>query len=469
MLCPSWCDGWYLPDGVGRKSLSDVSCAKTAFLPAAPHRGTDSIMHTTRRAWWTVTAARAWLCRLALIAIGIALLTHGPEIAISDDTRAVPDVSADEIQVIEEFSVETNGDFLSLPVRLADGRTHNFIVDTGASGGVVDESLRGYLRESAGSVEVVGKGEMELYVLHAASVGKARMPLPRSVLCRDLSAFRQSGHDIRGIIGMDFLCRHAVQIDFERGRLRFLRRCRKAPGTELKLAYDEGCPVIEAQLGAGMTGKFILDTGMLTPASCGLRPEIVDELLARREFTLIGRPTNLLTAFGNESRRRGRLERLAFAGLEHRDILVNENAENILTLECISRYDVTFDFPNQRLFLSAREGRNDGPVRDMSGLSLKPNAGAPLVSDVEPRSAAARAGIAKGDQLLEVDGVPAGELTLSEVRKFLSIPGTRHHITTRRGVDTFEHHLALFNWRLKQPESPARSRRGRKGNEGSNK
>jgi len=158
---------------------------------------------------------RAVCAAVILVALtGRALLGQdGPEGEVRDDH------SLDN--VLEEFEVAKNGDLLLLPVQFNDGKTYQFMVDTGHPTAAVDLTLKRYLKATGETALIAGRDE-PMYSFRDASIGRLRIPPQRDVECRDMSGFSEaSGYDLRGILGMQFLRRYVVDIDFDAGRLAF--------------------------------------------------------------------------------------------------------------------------------------------------------------------------------------------------------------------------------------------------------
>ena len=122
----------------------------------------------------------------------------------------------------------------------------------------------------------------------------------------------------------------------------------------------------------------------------------------------------------------------------------------------MSRYDVLLDFPNSVLYL--RPGKNfDRPeLFDLSGLLLSKGRKEVRVGAVAIGSAAANAGIEKGNVLFEIDGVKTSDLSLSAIRRRLCIEG-RHELVVRRGNTETRIGLELSRNKRAQREKGVRS------------
>ncbi len=74
----------------------------------------------------------------------------------------------------------------------------------------------------------------------------------------------------------------------------------------------------------------------------------------------------------------------------------------------------------------------------------------PLVSDVEPRSPAAAAGLEPGDEILKVDGV---DLQRRQLEEFIKVPGKKLSLTIKRDGALKTMHAVLDSGRARVPEA----------------
>jgi S1-C subfamily serine protease len=101
-----------------------------------------------------------------------------------------------------------------------------------------------------------------------------------------------------------------------------------------------------------------------------------------------------------------------------------------------SRYHVFLDYPHNRvIFEPTPEADKPFPERKTYGLSVLAS-GDDLrtytVSAVRPDSAAALDGFKKGDVVSALDGKPASQVALSQLRDVLQQESTKHSITVLR-------------------------------------
>lgn len=237
----------------------------------------------------------------------------------------------------------------------------------------------------------------------------AIFPLPAS-LTHITSKFT-----LDGVIGYEVLKNFVVSVDYVRRRLTLTQPSAFRPaghGTAVHFA-SATIPVIQATLD-GVAGPFMVDTGnaffntvsTAFLASHGLSSRLRGNVLvqssgniggairphlARASSLEIGPYRVLRPVFAVTSTKKGALAGTAFAG---------NLGEAIL-----SRFDLTFDYAHQTIFMqpNANFARPYAGTRD--GMSLYvTDAGKTCVSLVNPGSPAADAGIAAGDCIAAVAG-----------------------------------------------------------------
>ncbi len=354
--------------------------------------------------------------------------------------------------VLEEFEVCREGGPLIVPVTIG-GKSYPFLVDTGATASTFDLSLRPLMGAAAGEEAIRTPDRTIRWAFAmppAASVGRLPLPRDRAMAVSDLAKFREVlGVEVAGLLGMDFLSRHALHLDLERGRLRLLRSGRRRCGESLPLTTDRGVARVEAHpLDHGPAWEFDVDTGYGGPCSGGLPREGYRLLEAVGRLHHAGQRV-ATSAAGSSQVRQGRLDRLGIGPFEHRGVCFQEDVEGCrLGLTFWAHYDVTFDFPAGRAYLR-RNGRPVLPdALDGSGLRLLYRRGRTVVEAVAEGSPSARADIRKGDEVLAVAGRQAGTISLPVLGRLLCGEGRTVRVVVRRGEAVREVPLRLeIGWR----------------------
>src|SRR6185437_5547096 len=94
---------------------------------------------------------------------------------------------------------------------------------------------------------------------------------------------------------------------------------------------------------------------------------------------------------------------------------------------------VTFDFPNDRMYLLPGDRFNEADRYDLSGMDLIRVGGETIVESVDEGGAADNAGLAKGDVILDIGGTSAASLSMVDLSRIFCTPSTRSLIVLRPG------------------------------------
>jgi hypothetical protein len=365
--------------------------------------------------------------------------------------------------VLASFDIPKHGDLLVVPVTTGN-ETYKFGVDTGASRTVFDTSLRKHMGEPGEkltghssldkTLEVETRyppdaklGElhldpscdmdsgMQLFGLIDIQV-QHRVPVP----LMDFSALRKLiGYDVRGIIGMDFLRQHVVRIDFETGKLWFLKAAMDRTEPCEKIAWDKnGLPTVEVQVVDRAPAPFLIDTGHGGGAMAGtVERRLFQGLVQSKMISDVedGQPANDFT--GNKTTTQsGALRSVEVGTFKHDDLLFTTGDRSILGLGYWSRYVVTFDFPNSVIYLTPVPHYRTRVQRHCSsGVSFVGAGGSIVVDTVKQGTAAAKAGVKAGDIVLAIENQSMKGASVFEAYEAIESAGDRLSLTIKRGKE----------------------------------
>ncbi|MEM8671897.1 MAG: aspartyl protease family protein [Planctomycetota bacterium] len=328
--------------------------------------------------------------------------------------------SQDLARHAKEFRIEKHGDAILLPISLF-GVTENFMVDSGASIHILDERFRRHLGRA---VDTVGFGtagadlRLRYYRPPRLSIGAERLEENLPVVSLDFTHPSQViGHHIGGILGGPLFLQFIVSIDFDAGRLRLLpleEMPRESWGIPIPVSVDStGRPSIERVRVGSETRSFLLDTGF--NSSLSLARPLFDQLQAN-EMLRLRRERRAMTAGGDVVRRIGAVNAIAVGPFRHQSIAASEGEENIIGLDYLSRFRVTFDLPRNRIYLAKGEAFSKADHAYKSGISVLWIEEKIVIAEIDENSPADRAGVESNDTLVAINGVPTKEMTLNEVR-----------------------------------------------------
>ena len=350
--------------------------------------------------------------------------------------------------VLECFKVATDGGPLVLPVEI-QGKCYPFLLATGSSMTIYGPSLRPLLGNAIVSKHKRMHGRdttLSICWPPAAKLGHIDLPKNSPVVCMDLGKIGEvTGEEISGCLGMDFLGKHVFRIDFDRGEVTFLTSAGPDSGQRLPVVFNHQLPHVMVEVaGLHRPESFAVNTSTAGNSSGDLRKKVFAALAKQGMLTPAGQ-TLTETPFGSDTDQRGRVESISLAGFRHEKLLFCESGENVLKLNYLSRFVVTFDFPNKAIYLKKGRQYERADVCDLSGLRILRHSGQTLVDHVEEGSLAERAGVKPQDVLLKIDDMNVNEMSLYSIRRSLCVEGKRCRFVIRRGEKELETEFILHD------------------------
>jgi hypothetical protein len=363
--------------------------------------------------------------------------------------------------------IELMWNHVIVKTRINDGDPHSLLLDTGAQLSAVDEpTAEGLGIEGLGEFQGRGAGEGST-TAHLATGVSFRLPgveisnqtvgiLP---LGERLSKF--TGRPLHGVLGYDFTSRFVVDIDYA-SRTLSLHDPKTfdyaGNGDIVPISLHYGIPAVRATIkpfGSGaIEGTFLVDTGA-SDALYLTRPfveahRLLDTLIENVRVTVPG--------VGGESLQNvGRVEKLQFGGQridnpvaffahDRAGAFANPDFAGIIGAEILRRYRVLFDYTNGRMILERNDRFAEPYEFDKSGIMLQAEGldyRTYRIHAIIDQSPAEEAGLRPGDVLVEIDGRPAGELSLVEISAELFRNGRTLSIRVQRGEELVDVGLTL--------------------------
>jgi hypothetical protein len=353
-----------------------------------------------------------------------------------------------EPKVLAEFLIAKGGDPILLPVTFQRS-DYLFLFDTGSTHMVFDTSFRNDFGQLRGTATVVTpqdkKVTVERYDAPEAFLGPLNIKECGSVLCAEIEELDLIEDErISGIIGMNFLIRYAVQIDFDGGILTFLQPLTgENPNWGEAFASNHSSPLVLQTSGNildNIEADFTIDTGCLATGT--LDRSVFGKVVPQEGAKTL--QIRLKTLAGVLDTRETRVEWLSVGPFEYEGLIFEECSPNLLGLSFLSRHTVTFDFFNGIMYLEQGREFRKNDERDMSGLRLVRYSNKTLVYAVEPDGPAYKAGIRAGDVITRVANRNALSYQLWELRALLkSKEGRQIPMTIKRGSDVKKASLQL--------------------------
>lgn len=346
-----------------------------------------------------------------------------------------------------QFTIGKQGRLILLPVQVA-GQRHLFMLDTGACRSGIDVTLREAVGRHRGSQLLqtpAGQTLVETYDWPTVTLDGQPLKTERPVALVNLTELRHaSGAPVRGIVGMDVLSKSVIQIEFDRGVLQFLDELpedRDELGDRVPIEFNiDGAPSLVGRLADETRERFLIDTGA---HGNSLRSAIFDRLLDQKLIRL-GSSFRSMTVGGEVQGNRGRIQKLVIGPFEHENLRASRVNLSSVGLRYLSRFDVTFDFPNRAIYLQKGNDFAQAEPNATSGMALNWIDGKVVVKSVRDDGPAAAAGMKSNDILIAINGKAADDYDHFSLRQLLIYePGRKVSMRIERDGRQFDVKLIL--------------------------
>ncbi|MGB6483483.1 MAG: PDZ domain-containing protein [Candidatus Acidiferrales bacterium] len=273
------------------------------------------------------------------------------------------------------------------------------------------------------------------------------------------------GHAVQGVLGADVLSRLILKIDYETQTVQFYDPKAfqyRGSGAQIPVEFAAGVPAIAGKVTVRHRGKF---AGLLAIATAQTEPVAFSthfaatHLLSSLTERMLPFPGVDAASDTDVSDFLGRVQELQFGKVTFDDpigIFPTKSAGGAGTVpsqficalggETLNRFTVILNYPAKLLILEPNKSFPDIFTADMSGLTIiaiPPAFDRFEVAQVARKSPAAGAGIAVGDMIEKIDGNPASDYSLDDVRALLRQEGTSHQLSLLRNGKTIEVKLEL--------------------------
>ena len=402
-----------------------------------------------RRAHGETYGSRAFVPRrnVAVSVVAAALLAHFARACFA----AAP------AEVAAEFDFRPRGDLVTAQVDVA-GRRCPFVLDTGSSHWVLDDSLRPLLGPATGRVAMDISRSTDLFRMPPVRVGSMQVAAGAEVICAPLhDDGAPLGADVYGILPMRFLRGKIFQIDFDRGKVVFLSAVPEDAGQRFPVTWlDNRRPLLEIDVPGFGKERFLIDTGCRTFTTGMLRKQVFEQLAARgriRPMSNISKSgASLVSLGGTTSTRSGRIDRFNVGRFSHERLIFGHCAVegpagfslpsvyegSLLGLGYLCRYVVTFDFALSAIYLKPGRDYARQDRYNLAGMGVARVEGKTVVTNVDEHATAEAAGLKEADEILEIDGIPTAKASVFEIGRTFATPGERKLRYLRKANDSVE-------------------------------
>lgn len=359
--------------------------------------------------------------------------------------------SGHDLTATIEIPFLLEGGHIIIEAAIDGGQPRPFMFDTGARNLINRDAAKGLNASVVSTARVAGIGpkvsHADIVTIGRIAIGAAVLEQQTAIITElpNVIADRGSRPRLAGLIGSELLARYAVTIDFARRVLVLNGLGFKPPAAAfaLPLGYaisQDGLshPSVAVELD-GVPGQFVIDTGSSGQLFASERFDRANQPFAASGKTLrylspggIGGRTNLRMGFGKRLR-------LGPVTLSPPVITASTDAggarlsssDGILGNVILSQFLVTIDYQSRRAYFAPVAGRTLPSALRGTGLILdKPDHEAFEVLDALTGSAAERAGLRRGDRIVEIGGRTARDMGIADFQALGSASHTSISIRT---------------------------------------
>jgi hypothetical protein len=324
-------------------------------------------------------------------------------------------------------TVDRSGGPILIPVKIGN-REGRFLLDTGAARTICDQRFLADARKTNATAFSETQGaptEPQLCELPSFYFGGIPFTQLKRVASMDLNRVQEwLDTEIDGILGMDVLHHFVTHIDVDHGAVVFAKEIDEdVPGAEILLVSGNACPAIEGVIHPDVAPlQFLIDTGDFSSGKLDFA--VCCSLLKSRQLEPTGLWLNALGANGNTaSLPQVRTPTIEVGGWEHKNIAFTPGRYNDLGLHFLCRHRVTIDPTGGKLYLMPSSLFALRDREDYSGIAIHfEDNGRKMVSSVISGSIAEKAGAVAGDEILEVNGKSAEQMSRAETSRLLRYP-----------------------------------------------
>lgn len=358
-----------------------------------------------------------------------------------------PSPGIDPSLIIEQFDIYNDGDQPLVPVA-AFGETRMFAFDTGSSHMAYDKSLRPFLGKPLRNGTLNGKADFELFESPRPWLGRISLYTSQAVGCVDFSKLnRWDGHPTEGIVGMAALRDYIVHLDFDAGKLSFLLLTPEDAGERFQAIFWRGIPAINVEVSSSNFEPFLIDTGLVSDDAGDINGQVANFLTHDKLAEFDDSATMAADISGEvEEVQSIRIKRMKLGSHAMVDIPMSigtGNSPNVLGLAFLSRFNITFDFPNRAIYL--KKNKNfDRPYRSTSpGVIFARDDAGVVVDRVRDGSPTAAAGIRVNDVVFKIGDQDTSGTRLFKLYEEFTVPGRTVHVSLLRDGEIIETDVKL--------------------------
>ena len=353
---------------------------------------------------------------------------------------------------IESIPFEMVGSYVILKVKINDSSPLNLILDSGIRNTIITELMEGdkISLNYSDVKELMGLGggnHLDAYASNANTLktGKLKMDF-KAVYVLKTDVFNLSKHTgtkINGLLGIDFFQDYAIEINYTQRRVKFY----DSKTMTLPKGYGVLPIILEGQKmfveltvvqsdNTRKQVKMLIDTGAELNAWFQTTTRESVRVPEKWIQGTIGEGfSGIITG------KYGHIPQICFGEFCLKNPIVSfpdsTTINNIVNLskrdgtigsQLLSRFNLIIDYSQRLLYFKPNENFNKQYAYNVAGIEIiqiTPFVTLSEVLDVWANSPADLAGVKRGDQILEVNGIKAFEMDIHEIRKVFETPSKR--------------------------------------------
>ena len=344
-------------------------------------------------------------------------------------------------------AAEVAADFVDhlvfVPVRVNQGQPSLFELDTTARESSIDPGRAAELGLSGLNSPVLNFSGLDVSFAQLAPAPKANFAA-------------RFGRPYQGTLGNDFLATVVARIDYARQTMQLYDPAAykyAGHGKGIRVTFVDGIPVVKAKAiveGRSIDADFVVNTALAAPVLIFDRYAEARRISLRKSISAASMPIEQA-----ENDAIGRLDRFQIGPYSAEASLVvfskqapptasDPKLAGEVGAEMLRRFGVVFDYARQQIFFDPNSEFNSEDFEDMSGVTVVaggPNLKQFVITDVRPNTPGAEAGLHKGDVIEGIDGDPAAELSLADIRRLFHTLGPSYPVIVTRNGKTFTANL----------------------------
>ena len=306
---------------------------------------------------------------LVRFALSLVILTMFPVLAFAQSSAEAGNIIFASDSKASTFPFEFRKGMIFIPVHINGSKPLSFVLDTGSSRILIDRALAGDLglkANGSGSLQGAGSGRIPIEFIHGV-----RLAFPGvesggyDLSTTDLKPLEQSlGVKVDGILGYEVLSRFVVTVNYEGKNLTFTLPQAFHPDNkaqQLPIEIRDKWPFVKAELvlpgPVTVQDSFMIDSG----SSDAVDHPVVMKLQSRvasESGIGFGKPIRGGTARADSFR----IGRYTLDGPIVSCCGATDATSKLIGSEVLRRFNVTFDYPSSRIFISPNSSFGEGAL-----------------------------------------------------------------------------------------------------------